>query len=272
MKIKIGVYSCFFLLLIMASCVSSKKVPYFQSEENRQGKEVDIPSYRLQSTVRFQPDDILSVTVNFPGLPEIASDYNLPLVPAANSENSMESVDQGVGRQTFLIKKDGTIDYPVIGTIKVAGYTQGELEEYLKKRIMEKTPGTPPLITVRMLNFKIYVTGEVNRPGPYTVDRDNINVLQALALAGDMTIYGQRDDIVLFRHLPDGKIKRISLDISKESALSDPYYYLQQNDEIYVKPVKAKSQTADISPMLSIGMAVVTFAIGIINFVLLVSK
>jgi len=274
MKIKFGIYSLFFLLLVFeSSCISSKKVTYFQSLEEREGKIIDnIPSYRLNSVVRFRPDDIIGITVNVPGEPAVAGDYNLPLVPAATSENSTEEfVNQGMGRQAYLIDKDGTIDFPVIGRIKVAGYTQGELEKYLKEILSEKITA-PTVITVRLLNFTVYVTGEVGAPGPKVVTKDNVSILEALALAGDMTIYGKRDDILLLRQRPDGGYKRISLDISREDIINSPYYFLQQNDAIYVKPVKAKAQSADISPMLGTVLGVATFAMTLVNFALMLRR
>ena len=266
MKIKLGF--SLFLLIVLASCGSSKKVTYFQSNENRKGRTVDLSSYRTESTVRFQPDDILGITVNVPGEQTVANDYNLPLVPAATSENSNEeSVSQGYGRQAFLINKDGTIDFPVIGAIKVTGYTQSELEKYMKDRLREKLIA-PSVVTVRLLNFRITVTGEVGSPGTYTVPKDNINILEALALAGDMTIYGKRDDITLLRQKPNGGYTRVSLDISKESIISSQYFFLRQNDVIYVSPISSKTQSADVSPRLSVVFGVSSFVMSFITFIL----
>jgi len=270
MKIKIGIYSLFFLLLIMATSCASRKFTYFQTKEARKGKVVDIPSLRNKNFVRFQPDDILGITVNVPGEQSIAIDYNLPLIPSATTENSSDQISQGVGRQTFLVRKDGTIDFPVIGIIKVEGYTQEELEKYLKKLLSEKIM-IPTIVTVRLLNFTIWLTGEVGN-GQFTVNRDHINLLEALALAGDMTLYGKRDDIRLIRQKPDGSYTAISLDISNENIISSPYYFLQQNDVIYVMPVKAKAQSADISPMLNVTMGITTFAITLVTFVLMLGK
>ena len=273
MKIKFGIYSAFLLLLVLvSSCISSKKVPYFQTQEDRKGKVVDLPSDRLKSVVRFKPDDVLGITVNVPESQSIAADYNLPLVPAATSENSTEDfVSQAVGRQAFMIGKDGTIDFPVVGTIKVAGYTQGELEIYLKE-LLGETITAQQVVTVRLQNFKITVLGEVGKPGEIKVEKDHINLAEALALAGDMTIYGKRDDVRVHRRMPNGDIRIISLDISNEDIISSPYYFLQQNDMIYVIPVKAKTQSADVSPMLSVAMGVTTFALSLVTFVLIFTK
>jgi polysaccharide export outer membrane protein len=272
MKIKNWIYFFFFLIVIMftSSCVSSKKVPYFRSEIK--GEIIDLPSYRLESTVRFRPDDVLGITVNIPGEPTVSSDYNLPLVPLANNENSTEeSVNQGMGRQTFLVNKEGAIDFPVLGILKVAGYTQAELEKHLQTLLSEKLV-EHPIVTVRLMNFKITVTGEVGAPGQYTVSSDHISIVEALAIAGDMTIYGRRDDILLYREKPNGGYTRIPLNINKEDIISSPYFFLQQNDILYVTPNNAKAQSADISPQLSVALGVGSFLMSLVTFVLMLSK
>jgi polysaccharide export outer membrane protein len=267
MKIKVGIiYSLFFLLLIFGSSCASRKVTYFQTKEKRKGEVVDLPSYRLDNTIRFQPDDILGITVNVPGEPTVAADYNLPLVPAATTENSSEdNVSQGMGRQAFLINKDGTIDFPVLGLIKVAGYTQGELEKRLKELLSEKLIA-PPVVTVRLLNFTITLEGEVGSPGIKTVDKDHINLLEALALGNDMSITGKRDDVQIYRQNPDGSYKRISVDMSKEDIISSPYYFLHQNDVVYVPPTRAKSQSADISPRYGFILGIASLALSLYVF------
>jgi len=272
MKKVFRVYVWFFLLLVLASCGASKKVTYFQARVDRTGKVVDLPSYRNENIVRFRPDDILGISVNIPGEANIANDYNLPLVPTATSENSTEdNVNTGLGRQAFLIDKDGNIDFPVLGLIKATGYTQTEFQVVLKERLREKILA-PTIITVRLLNFMITVSGEVNRPGILSYSGDNLNLYQALALAGDMTIQGKRNDITLLRQKPDGGYTRVSLDISKESIISNPYFFLQQHDEIYVAPISSRAQSADISPRLGIITGIGSFAMSLTTFILMLTK
>jgi polysaccharide export outer membrane protein len=267
MRIKLGIYSFFFLLLILSTSCASRKVIYFQSKEKRKGEIVDIPSYRLENVVRFQPDDVLGITVNVPGEATVASDYNLPLVPAATTENSTEDpINQGVGSQAFLVSKDGTIDFPVLGVIKVAGYTKKKKEKHLKELLSTKLV-VPAIVTVRLLNFTITVTGEVGSPGPKTVSKDHINILEALALSGDMTINGRRDDIRLLRPKPDGGYTEISLDISREDIISSPYFYLHQNDILYVIPGRTKTQSADVSPRWGFAVGLSSLAISLYLFI-----
>lgn len=265
MKINVGICSLFLLLLVVSSC-SSRKMTYFQTKEKRKGEIVDLSSYRIENTIRFQPDDILGITVNVPEEPKVAAAFNLPLIPTATNENSSGSVDGGgVGRQTYLIGKDGTIDFPVLGTIKIAGYTQAELEKYLKELLSEKLIATP-VVTVRLLNFKINFIGEVGRQGEISVNQDHISLLEALSLAGDILVTGKRDDIRIFRRNPDGGYREISVDMSKEDIISSPYYFLHQNDIVYVQPTRVKTQSADISPRYSFILGVASLALTVYLF------
>jgi len=220
---------------------------------------VDIPSLRNKNFVRFQPDDILGITVNVPGEQSIAIDYNLPLIPSATTENSSDQISQGVGRQTFLVRKDGTIDFPVIGIIKVEGYTQEELEKYLKKLLSEKIM-IPTIVTVRLLNFTIWLTGEVGN-GQFTVNRDHINLLEALALGGGMGSYGRRDDVRIYRPTRDGGYTMASVDMSREDVIQSPYFYLHQNDIVYIVPSRSRTQSTDISPRYGFVIGSITLAI-----------
>jgi polysaccharide export outer membrane protein len=244
MKLNIKVISLL-LLLYAVSCTSYKKVPYFQEDGNP--KEFETSSYFDQSEVRFQPDDILSITVNSVGDQKIVIDYNLPIQPSATSfEGEGDYVDQGVGRQTYLVTKNGEIDFPTLGKIKVAGYTQEELRVHIKTLLGELVKGDP-IVTVRLMNFKIMVTGEVNRPGQYTINKKQFDLFEALTLAGDLTIFGKRDYVWIRRQMPDGSFKHVKLDISRADVTTSPYFYLRQNDIVYVEPNRTKALQSDIS-------------------------
>jgi polysaccharide export outer membrane protein len=252
------------LLIATASCTSYKKVPYLQTGNQA---DVDLRTFYKENTVRFQPDDILSIMVNVMGEPSVAYDFNLPLQPAATPENSDGFVNQGIGRQTYMVNKEGEIDFPILGAIKVSGYTQAELEQYLKKTLRTWLK-EDPVITVRLTNFKISVIGEVNRPGQYGVGRDRINILEALALAGEMSIAGKRDDVQVIREMPNGDLKRVVLDISKAEIVSSPYFYLQQNDIVYVVPNKTRARSADIGAQTSIIFSVIGVLFSIANIII----
>jgi polysaccharide export outer membrane protein len=216
---------------------------------------------------------VLGITVNVVGDQAVATDYNLPFQPVATTENSSESyINTGIGRQTFLVDKDGYIDYPVAGMLKVSGYTAQELEKYIKKFLSEQYLKTDPVVTVRLLNFRITVQGEVNRPGQISISKDHINLAEALALAGEMTIYGKRDEVLIIREMPDGKYKFLTVDISKDSIVSSPDFFLHQNDMVYVSPNRSRTGSADIGPQLGVIVSVSSFIMTLISFVIYLSR
>jgi polysaccharide export outer membrane protein len=271
MKFNVRVLSLL-LLLCAASCTSYKKVPYFQVGDvsSKQPKEFETFSYVAKSAVRFQPDDILAITVNVVGEQKIASDYNLPVLPSATSYEEGSDINNGIGRQTYLVSKNGEIDFPTLGLIRVAGYSQEELQEHIKRLLLERMK-IVPVVTIRLVNFRISVLGEVNRPGQVIVNKDRIDLFEVLALAGDLTIHGKRDHVFVRRQSPDGTFKYVRLDISKADVTVSPFFYLQQNDVVYVQPNRAKSLQSDIS-MWSAISSVATFIVSVATFVVYSSK
>jgi polysaccharide export outer membrane protein len=273
MKAVAKFFSFCLLLAVVSSCTAYKKVPYLQFKGSDQKKrEVVLSSFYRENTIRFQPDDIIAITVNVIGVGSgaIASDYNLPLQSVDTGES--EVLSGGYGRQTYLVDKNGQIDFPVLGLIRVSGYTQSELQAHIKKLIMAKYLKVEPVITVRLMNFRITVTGEVNRPGQIVTNKDHLNLVEALALAGDMTIYGKRDGILLLRETPDGNIKMIPLDISKAEIVSSPYFYLRQNDVLYVSQTTARARVTDVNPQTSTILGIGSFLISVVSFVLLITN
>jgi len=262
----LNILSFIILLGLTVSCTSYKKVPYLQGADNK-ADEVALLSYYKENIVRFKPDDVLGIAVNVIGEQSVAFDYNLPLQPAATMDNSTEDyVNEGVGRQTYMIDKEGFIDFPVLGRLQIAGYTQGELEKYLKQAL-RKYIKVDPIVTVRLLNFNIKVLGEVASPGEYPIGKDRINVLEALSLAGDMTVYGIREDVKVVRELPSGELQVFSLDVSDINIISSPNFYLQQNDMVYVTPNKAKARSADIGAQTTLIVSGVSVLIALAGFV-----
>lgn len=224
------------------------------------------------AVIRFQPDDVLGITVNVSGEPAVAGDFNLPFQPTATNENSTESsIGQGYGRQTYQVSSAGEIDFPVLGAIRVAGLSPEELEGYLKNQLAAYLK-TDPIITIRLMNYRISVLGEVGRPGQYSIPKLRVNVLEALALAGDMSIYGRRDNIKLMRELPDGELQIVRLDITDPEISASPYFYLKQNDILYVEPNKARARASDIGSHTSILISVGSMLLTLANLIILVAK
>lgn len=158
-----------------------------------------------------------------------------------------------------------------MGTLHIGGLTKGEAEslirEKLKGYIKENT-----IVTVRMANYKISVIGEVNRPGTFTISNEKVNLFEALAMAGDMTVYGLRDNVRLIREDADGHQHIITLNMNRADIIQSPYYYLQQNDILYVTPNKTKAKTADISASTTIWFSVVGTLVSLASLIITIAK
>ncbi|OZV68542.1 polysaccharide biosynthesis/export family protein [Winogradskyella aurantia] len=220
-------------LILVSSCGSRKNIVYFQDEPINEGVIVSQPKELI-----YKPDDIL--TINVAALdPETVRPFNLT-VPASNSTDVIR-IQANQQLQTYLIDYEGDIDFPVLGKIKVAGLTRPELTELLTKRISEYVKD--PIVNVRLSNFTITIIGEVNRPGSFTIQDERITILEALGLASDLTIFGERKDVLVIREV-DGEKKFAKVDLRSINTINSPVYYLQQNDVIYVAPNNARVRSS----------------------------
>lgn len=237
MKKKILSFSIFALMILMlASCASSKKVAYFQNA-------VDGVVERSEGLydAKIMPKDILTITVSTTN-PEAATPFNLTISNTLNATGQMYS-GSGV-LQTYLVDNNGEIEYPVVGKIKVAGLTKNECQELVKSKIKAfLAEDEDPIVTVRMSSYRVTIIGEVRSPGVIPVGTEKMSILEALASAGDLTIYGKRDNVMLIREEANGQKTVHRLNLNDANIISSPYYYLQQNDIVYVEPngVQAKN-------------------------------
>lgn len=246
------------LLLAFSSCVNTKKVLYFQ--EQKDGEVISgsqIPKSVIQS------NDMLNITVT--SLSAKSSElFNVNSVSFANGSN-VGSSGYAIQPSGYLVSSEGTIKFPYLGKVQAAGYSEEELEEYLTAGILEKKLLLDPIVTVRHLNFKVTVLGEVGKPTVINVPNEKISVLEAIGIAGDLTIFGKRDNILLIRE-EDGKKVTKRLNLNSSDFLSSPYYYLQSNDVIYVEPSKAKAASAGrgrhIAPVV---FSVLSFAVIVVD-------
>ncbi len=233
----------FAVVLIMSaflsSCSSVKNVAYLQNSDY-----IDVTRSEYLYDARIMPKDILTITVSTVN-PEAAAPFNLSVANAYN--NASRSLTSQPVLQTYLVDNNGTIEFPVVGRVQVGGLTKSGCEQMIHDKIMKYiSQNEKPVVTVRMSNFKISVIGEVNRPGMFTVDNEKINVLEALAKAGDLTIYGVRDRVKLIRENDRGRKEIFTLNLNDADIISSPYYYLQQNDIIYVEPNEVKARNSSI--------------------------
>ena len=224
--IKLTGCSLILTLIIGSSCTSGKNLRYFPG----------IADGSIQSNTPFpesviQKSDILSITV---------SDLNPDASVQFNATNAGGSAAGGAAAPTgYLVNSEGNIQFPMIGNLKVEGMTKNQLKDKLAKTLVEKKILLDPIITIRFVNFRVTVLGEVNHPTVVTVPNEKISLLEALGLAGDMTIYAKRNNVLVIREANDQKIIK-RLDLNSDELFTSPYYYLQSNDIVYVEPNKAK--------------------------------
>ncbi|MDN0066381.1 polysaccharide biosynthesis/export family protein [Bacteroides gallinaceum] len=245
----------FLTTLILAGCTSYKNVPYLQNPQIVNDFPEDLPLY----DAKIMPKDLLTITVNATD-PLTAAPFNLTVQTSLNT--SISTVSQPTLQQ-YLVDNEGMIDFPVLGRLHVGGCTKREAEQMIQERLKAYIVNEQPIVTVRMANYKISVLGEVNRPGSFTVSNEKVNVLEALAMAGDMTIYGVRDDVKLIREDAEGKREIINLNLTNAGIVTSPYYYLKQNDIIYVKPNKVKAKNSDIGNTTSLWLNMTSILVSI---------
>ena len=242
-------------LIAAASCTSYKKVPYLQNSSS-----VDPATVVELYDAKIQPKDMLTITVSSEDL-EAAIPFNLTV---GTLQTAARYVTSQPVLQTYLVDNEGYIEFPTLGRLHVGGLTKNEVESIIKEKL---TPNftNAPIVNVRMVNYKISIIGEVVRPNTYTISNEKVNVFEALALAGDLTIYGRRDGVKLIRENADGTKQIVPLNLNDANLIYSPYYYLQQNDVLYVEPNKAKAQNSDIGSMTSLWFSGTSILISLVS-------
>ena len=196
--------------------------------------------------IKIQPEDKISILVNSKD-PQLANLFNLPVITRQIGQTSTSSSGSNQGVSGYTVDADGNIDFPVLGKIHVAGMKREEIASYIKNELISKNLVKDPVVTVEFMNLAISVLGEVSKPGRYNIDRDKITLLDAISMAGDLTIYGKRDNVYVMRN-EGGKQTSYQVNLlSAQDVYSSPAYYLQQNDVIYVDPnsVRARQSTVN---------------------------
>ena len=262
---------CFYALLFVAiygltSCASSKNVAYIQNSNM-----VDLSESAFLYDARIMPKDVLTITVNTVN-PEASAPFNLIVRNTLTNTSSSIGTSSG-SLQTYLVSNDGTIDFPVLGTLQVGGLTKLECEKRIHDKILPYLNANEnPVVTVRMSNYKISVLGEVNRPGMFTVGNEKINIFEALAQAGDLTIYGVRNNVKLIREDANGRKEIYTLNLNDASIINSPYYYLQQNDIVYVEPNKVKAQNSGVGQTTSLWLTSTSILISLASLMYSILK
>nr|WP_315347135.1 polysaccharide biosynthesis/export family protein [Hoylesella enoeca] len=241
MKKSLIPFASFAFLLLICSCAGSKKVAYLQNAD-----EISLADSKGLYDARIMPKDMLTVTVSTI-TPEAAKPFNLTVA------NTSESSSASVGIQSYLVDNDGNINFPVVGHIHVVGLTKNQCQDLIRDKVKPYLAETEnPVVTVRMSSYHVTVLGEVSGPKVIPVTTEKMNILEALASAGDLTIYGKRNNVMLIREDATGEKSVHRLNLNDANLINSPYYYLQQNDIVYVQPNGVKAKGASIGPSTSL--------------------
>ncbi len=260
-------------VIMTTSCSSKKQITYFQ--DLKPGQESVIANL---SPIKLQPNDKVSIVVST-GDSRLNSLFNLPVARTnISQENSNGKISSNGSESTspYTLDSQGDINFPVLGKLHVAGMTREELGEYIRRELISRDLAKNPIVTVDYLNLSVTVLGEVGHPGRFAIDREDYTILDALSAAGDLTIFGQRDNIRVLRE--ENGVQRV-YDVNLNSGLNltqSPVYYLQQNDVIYVEPngTKARQSTPNGNSALtpSFWISIASFAASITTVLISVTK
>lgn len=250
------------VLLFMTSCASRKDVVYLQDATLGRTSQYQVPLPRIAK------GDMLGITVNSK-MRELSDPFNLPMVGYYNAYGTTVSNAQ----QGYIVDEQGQINFPVIGLIPAEGFTRGELAGEIAKRLKSGGYVNDATVSVSLLNFQISVMGEVAKPGRFTVQTDKVSIFDALAMAGDLTIQGRRDNVLVIREV-DGQRTVMAHDLRSQEIFASPCYFLRQGDIVYVEPNDIKAQTASINANNNVGtwLSIIGSATSITTLVLTLTR
>ena len=235
--------TCLLLLaILLCSCATPRQITYFQDLHDGVNKTIT-----NSKIVRVKPEDKISIIVKSKD-PQLAELFNLPIVSYRVGQGSTSALGSGSQQvSSYSVNSKGFIDFPVLGEIYVEGQTREEIASNVKKKLIDQNLIKDPVVTVEFDNLSYSVLGEVNRPGKFVIDRDRVTILDAISAAGDLTIYGKRDNITVLRHEYNKEtVYTINL-CSGNELFESPAYYLQQNDVVYVEPNDARARQSTVN-------------------------
>lgn len=260
-------FASLFMVILMSSCGSTKEIAYFQDVTVGEKEKVV-----NASEIKIKPNDKISIVVNSKD-PQLAALFNLPILSYRMGQSASGVQNMNNQISSYTVDGDGNIDFPYIGTLHIAGLNRSEIASLVKNKLMTADFGIKdPTVTVEYINLNISVLGEVKSPGSYSVDRDEFTILDAISKAGDLTIYGRRDNVKVVRSSNGQRVVYEVNLCSAEDVYASPVFYLQQNDIVYVEPntVRARQSTANGNNLIStsfwISVASVLTSIAVLIF------
>lgn len=253
------------MIVVLGSCGSSKNVTYLQNLDS-----ISLAPSRGLYDAKIMPKDQLMITVSTTDY-EASRPFNLTV---HNSLGSAGSISSGGGSlQQYVVDNSGFINFPVVGKIHVEGLTVHETEDLIKSKIQPYLARTEnPIVTVRMASYRITVIGEVNKPGVIPVTTERMSILEALAQAGDLSIYGLRDNIALIRTDAAGEKHQVRLNLNDANIINSPYYYVQQDDVIYVEPNNVKAKNSSIGSSTTLWFSFIGIATSVASLLVNILK
>lgn len=262
-----------FVAILLASCTSTKQVSYFQNID-----QVDLSASKGLYDAKIMPKDELAILVSTTN-PAAAEPFNLytsrggGYSSGASSALSTNALGGGSYLVSYLVDNEGNINYPVFGKLHVVGLTKVQVQDMIEEKLRAYfTEDEHPIVTVRTSNYHVTVIGEVGGSRVINITSEKITILEALAQAGDLGIYGKRDNILIIRETVTGEKITHRLNLNDANIINDPFYYLQQNDVVYVEPNKVKAKSSDLGAATSMIFTVLGMAMSIATFVITLTK
>lgn len=259
-KLVSSVFVALTILLVLGSCGSTKNVAYFQNADS-----ISLAASRMLYEAKIMPKDELTITVITTD-PKAAMPFNLSVSQTLGTGGQLS---YGSGSlQGYLVDNDGNIEFPVVGTLHVGGLTKKQAEDLIKNKVKPYLAEKEnPIVTVRMGSYHVSVLGEVEKPGIIYAPQEKMSILEALAQCGDLTIYGKRDNVLLIRQDAAGEKHTYRMNLNDANIINSPFYYLQQNDIIYVEPNKVKAQNSSIGSSTTLWFSAVGTLISIASLI-----
>jgi len=263
LRAKLKNFSGYLLILItlISSSCSTKKVVYFNGISDVTLKSKFPPN--IESIIQI--NDLLSITVSSAN-PAASAIFNAPNESTPTTTSATFGNTLTIG---YLVNLDGDILFPVLGKIHAQGLTKSQLQALLTKQLVDTKQLIDPIVTIRQLNFRVSVLGEVSKPGVYTTPNEKISLLEALSFAGDITIYGKKDNVLLVREDDKGDKLIVRIDLTSSNLFTSPYYYLKSNDVIYVEPSQnreKKERFAQVTPIILSVVSLLIITISAIQY------
>lgn len=248
------------IVLLMGSCKSAKQVAYFQNLDS-----VSLAASKGLYDAHIMPKDLLTITV-VTSDPTTSKPFNLAIQNTLGTDGRLGSTTGSLLQ--YLVDNDGNIQFPIVGSLHVAGLTKNECQDLIKSKVKPYLAESEnPVVTVSMSSYRVTVAGEVTRPSVVPVSTEKMSVLEALAQAGDLTIYGRRDNVLLIREDANGQKEAHRLNLNDANIINSPYYYVQQNDYIYVEPNKTKAKNSDIGQSTTLWFSFVSILTSVASLV-----